>query len=74
MLFFIFSNVDVQFANKKLTWRTYTTKKALPAIQWVELIDKNNLAKATLDENVKVFVVYMVFLISKMIIYLAWKA
>ena len=35
MLFLIFSNTDVQFAEKELTWRTYTTKKALPTTHQV---------------------------------------
>ena len=33
------SNADVQFAEKKLTWKIYTTKKALPTIRRFELID-----------------------------------
>ena len=30
MHFLTFSNADIQFAEKKLTWRSYTVKKALP--------------------------------------------
>ena len=72
--FFILSNANIQFAEKKLTWRSYTTEEALPTIRCIELIDKKEFTKAALDENVKAFVVHMAFLILKMVIYLAWKA
>ena len=32
MLFLTFSNADIQFAEKELTWRSYTAKEALPTI------------------------------------------
>ena len=48
----ILSNIDVQFAKKELTWRTYTTKKALPTTSWVKLINQKEFAKAALDENI----------------------
>ena len=38
--FLTLSNADVQFLEKKLTWRSYTTAKALPTTKQVELIDK----------------------------------
>ena len=67
--FFTFNNADILFVNQKLTWKTYTTKEALPTIQRVELIDKKKFARAVLDENIEVFVVYVAFLILKMIIH-----
>ena len=39
MPFLIFSNADIQFAEKELTWRIYTTKKALTTTRQVEIID-----------------------------------
>ena len=39
MPIFSFSNVDIQFAEKELTWRTYTTEEALPTIRQVKIID-----------------------------------
>ena len=39
MPFLSLSNADVQFAEKELTWRTYTTKKALPTTCRVEIIN-----------------------------------
>ena len=59
MPFLTLSNVNVQFVEKKLTWRFYTTAKALPTSKWVELIDKKEFAKVALDENFKIFVVHI---------------
>ena len=59
MPFLTFSNADVQFVEKELTWRTYTTAKALPTTKRVELIDKKEFAKAALDENSETFVVHV---------------
>ena len=39
MPFLTLSNANVQFAEKKLTWKTYTTKEALPTTRRVEIID-----------------------------------
>ena len=62
MPFLIFSNADVQFVEKKLTWRSYTTAKALPTTKRIELINKKEFAKAALYENSEIFVVYVAFL------------
>ena len=59
MPFLTLSNVDIQFAEKELTWRIYTTKDPLLTTRRVELIDKKVFAKAALDENIEAFVVYM---------------
>ena len=53
------SNADVSFGEWILTWRTYTTNKALFTIKWVEIIDKKDFVIAALDANSKTFVVYM---------------
>ena len=76
MLFLTLSNTDIQFAKKELTWRSYTAKEALPITQKIELINKKEFAKAPLDENIEVFVVYVSFLSlrSKMTIHPAWEA
>ena len=57
--FLTLSNADVQFVKKELTWRSYTTAKALPTTKRVELIDKKEFAKAALDENSETFVVHV---------------
>ena len=74
MPFFIFNNADVQFAQKELTWRTYTTEKALPTTRQVEIINQKEFAKAALDENIEAFVMYVSSLGSRISIYLARKA
>ena len=53
------SNADVSFAERELTWRSYTAAEALPTTKRVELIDKKEFDKAALDENVEAFVVYV---------------
>ena len=59
MPFLTLSNADVQFVKKELTWRSYTTAKALPTTKRVELINKKEFAKAALDENSETFVVHV---------------
>ena len=61
MSFLILSNTDVQFGEKKLTWRSYTTAKALPTTKQVEFINKKEFAKVALDENSETFVVHVAF-------------
>ena len=39
MPFLIFSNVDIQFAEKELTWKTYTTEEAFSTTRQVEIIN-----------------------------------
>ena len=74
MPFLTLSNADVEFAEKKFTWRTYTTKKAFPTTCQVEIIDQKEFAKAALNENIEAFVVYVSSLRSKMTIHLAREA
>ena len=76
MLFLTFSNTDIQFAEKELTWRSYTAKEALPTTQRIQLIDKKEFAKAALDENIKAFVIHVSSLspVSKITIYPAREA
>ena len=74
MPFLFLSNADVQFAEKELTWRTYTTEEALPTIRRVEIIDRKEFAKAALDENVEAFVVHVSSLGLRMTIYSAREA
>ena len=67
--FFILSNDNIQFAEKKLTWRIYTIEEAFPTTYQVEIIDRKEFAKAALDENVKASVVHVNSLASKMTIH-----
>ena len=59
MPFLNFSNVDIQFAGKELTWRSYSTAEALPTTKQVELINKKEFAKAALDKESETFVVHV---------------
>ena len=74
MLFFTFSNADIQFEEKELTRRNYTTKDALSTTCRVEFINNRKFAKAALDENFEVFLVHGALLTSEMTIHLARKA
>ena len=74
MLFLICSNVDIQFAKKKLTWKTYTIEKTLPAVCRVKLIDQKEFIKVALDKNIKAFVMHVSSLRLKITIYLVRKA
>ena len=62
MPFLTFSNADIQFVEKELTWKTYTTAKALPTTKRVEFIHKMEFDKVVLDEKSETFVVYVVSL------------
>ena len=74
--FFIVSNIDVYFNKRKLTWRSYTTSKALPITRQIKLIDKKDFAKRVLNKNIKAFVIHISFLSLELriIIHLAKKA
>ena len=77
MHFLIFSNANIQFPEKELSWRFYTTAKALPATKWVGLIDKKEFVKAALDENSETFVLHVATLeapLLGMTIHLSRKA
>ena len=70
MLFLMFKNTRVKFAEKELTWRTYTIEDALPTTCWVKLLNQKKFAKEALDENIEAFIMYVSFLELKMTIYL----
>ena len=60
--FLTLSNADVQFVEKELTWKTYTTTKALPTTKRIELIDKKEFANAALNQKSETFVIHIAFL------------
>ena len=74
MPFLTLSNADVQFTEKELTWRTYTTEKALPTTRQVKIIDQMEFAKAALNENVEAFVMHVSSLGLRISIHPAKKA
>ena len=59
MPFLTFCNANIQFAEKALTYRSYTAAEALPTTKRVELINKKEFAKAALDEESETFVVHV---------------
>lgn len=50
MPFLTFSNADIRFAKKGLSWRSHMTAEALSITKRVELIDKREFAATTLVE------------------------
>ena len=68
--FLTFSNANIQFAKKKLTWKSYIIAKALSTIKRIELINKKKFAKAALDKNVEVFVMHIT---SLSLNFLKWR-
>lgn len=44
--------------------------EALLTTQWVKIINKKKFTKVALNKNIGAFVVYIVFLTSKLLIYL----
>ena len=59
MPFCTLKNADIKFAQKKLNLSFYTTAKALPTTKRIEIINEKKFTKATLDENVEAFILYM---------------
>lgn len=60
--FLAFSNADVKFDIKKLTWRKYIVIEIIPVARQVEWIDKYKFVEAALDRALKTFVVYIAVL------------
>ena len=75
--FLTLSNADIQFAEKELTWRSYTAAEALRTTKQIELTNKKKFAKAELDEKSEIFVVHIAALktlLAGMAIYPSQKA
>lgn len=63
------SNVDVLFAERELTWRSYTSVEVLSTTKRVQMIGRKKFAAATLDPGKEVFVVHVAYLGAKMSIH-----
>ena len=59
MLFLKISNANVAFGKGTLTWKSYTTNKALLITKQIQLVDPKEFVIATLDVDSKTFVVHM---------------
>ena len=59
MFFLTLSGADVDFSDRKLRWRIYTTKEAFPITKRVKLVGKKEFAAAALDPEYKTYVVHV---------------
>ena len=59
IFFFILSDTNVNFLGRKLCWRTYTTKKALPTTRCVKLVGKKKFVAIVLNLEYKTYVVHV---------------
>ena len=59
MSFLKISNASVAFGAETLTWRSYTTNKALPITERVQLVDPKEFVIAALDADSKTFIVHV---------------
>lgn len=74
MLFLTFSNIDIQFAERKLTWSSYTLSEALSMTKRVQVIDGKKFAATALDLFKEAFMIHVAYFDGKMLIYLAREA
>ena len=59
MPFLKISNADIAFDEETLTWRSYTTNKALPTTKQVQLVDPKEFVIAALNADSKTFIVHV---------------
>ena len=59
MFFLKISNADVSFGKGTLMWKIYTTNKALPTTEQVQIINKKDFVIAALDADSETFVVHV---------------
>ena len=59
MPFLKISNANIAFGEGTLTWKSYTTNKALPTTERVRLVDPKEFVIAALDADSETFVVHV---------------
>lgn len=64
MAFLAFSNANIHFDKSQLNWKSYTSSKLQLTIKQIEIVGKNNFARAAIDENVKKIVIHVAFLLT----------
>lgn len=64
MLFLMLSNVKINFLERELNWRLYTTIEILPTIKQVELVGKKVFVAIVLDPNDETYVIHIASLTS----------
>lgn len=62
MPFLSFNNANIQFIEKKFTWKFYFTTKTLSTTKLVELINKKEFAKIVLNKESETLIVYVIAL------------
>ena len=59
-IFFLnLSTANIEFLDRNLRWRTYTTEESLPATRCVELVGKEEFTAAVLDPEYEIFVIHV---------------
>ena len=64
MSFLTLSNADVDFSDRELRWRIYTTKEVLLTTRRVELVGKKEFVAVVLDLKYETYVVHIASLSS----------
>lgn len=59
MFFLTLSNINIDFLNWELWWRTYTTQKTLLTTRSIELMGKKQFVTIALNPEYETFVVYI---------------
>lgn len=73
ILFLIFSNIEINFLERKFNWGLYTIIEALSTTKQIELIRKKEFAATVFDPNNETFVIYIIFFNSTNV-HLSYKA
>ena len=60
MFFLKISNANIAFGKRTLTWKSYTTNKALPTTKQVQLVDPKEFVIAALDADSETFIMHVV--------------
>ena len=59
MPFLTLSDADVDFLDRELRWRIYTTQEAVPTTRPIELVGKKEFAAAAIDSEHETFLVHV---------------
>ena len=59
MPFLKISNADIAFDEGTLTWKSYTTNKALPTTKQVQLVNPKKFVLVALDTDSETFVLHV---------------
>ena len=73
MSFLILSNVEIEFVDCHINWKTYTVVEILLMIRWLELIQKKEFVARTFDPKHKGFIVDIASMSQDMHIHPFWR-